>query len=360
MGSSGTSRQHPKRDGVSRKRAVLRGLLLLVAVVVALVLVFWPGAGKPGARGILSVGGEQSVELPDPPRPVLLRWKFPPGQTLVYTLTKKETERLGQSTRVVNSSGTLTLRSLSDGRAEAELMLVQGKPGAGPPAVSAAAREQAGPPTGEESRGPGPLLAGTHPERSETEEQPPPSQPEGTSPGTPAPPRGAPAAPESPPLRQTLILDSRGRPVDAEVRAEVFLRILGVDFALPEEGLWKGSPVDTRRESALGMGATGLLTRRQTWTKTVERANYPCLRVEGQSYEDTSTPPQAGERILTIRKATSLCHFAYKQGCLAEWAVEREEEITSSGERGAKSRAGTILRSQDISLKLAEVRQGQP
>jgi hypothetical protein len=148
--------------------------------------------------------------------------------------------------------------------------------------------------------------------------------------------------------------------VDTEVRAEVFLGILGVDFALPEEGLWKGSPVDTKKESALGMGATGLLTRRQTWTKTVERANYPCLRVEGQSYEDTSTPPQAGQRILTIRKATSLCYFAYEQGCLVEWVVEREEEITSSGERGAKSRAGTLLRSQDISLKLAEVRQGQP
>jgi hypothetical protein len=144
--------------------------------------------------------------------------------------------------------------------------------------------------------------------------------------------------------------------VGPEARAEVFLNIFGVDFPFPEEEFRRGNPVTSKRESPLGMGAAGLLTRRQRWTKTVERAGYPSLRLEGETHEDTSTPPRAGYRILTSRKSTTLCYFAYEQGYLVEWAVRREEEATSSGEAGAKALAGTIFRTQEVSLKLLEAR----
>jgi hypothetical protein len=148
--------------------------------------------------------------------------------------------------------------------------------------------------------------------------------------------------------------------VGSQAGLELLLTVFGVDFSFPEEGLYRARPASSKKESPLGLGGAGLLTRRHTWTRTVEHAGYPCLQVEGTSYEDASAPVRGGQRLLTTRTGTNLCYFTQERGFLVEWAVDRTEETSSSGEAGAGFRARTIYRTQQVSLKLTEVREEGP
>lgn len=250
---------------------------------------------------------EVEVTLPDPPGAQLLRWRVPPGKSLLYQVTSKVSERLGQTTRTVSSAGTLRLRGVGPDQIEAEFVLRRS---------TAEAR-----------------LSDERPAEE-----------------------GA--------VRETFSLDSRGRPRDDPAEARQFVRLFGLDFILPEEPLSRGVALSRRVEVPVGMGGVELTTRRQTWVRTVSYAGYRCLRLEGRITRHSESPPRAGYRVVSDSTSDSVCLFAYREGLVVKLTLERTTTFTSTGRPGAEALAGVTEITQEATLKLlsteAEGTEGGP
>ncbi len=297
------------------KRFLVKWWPLLVIIGAGVVLLLssgtWPGGG-PEASG---PPGEQEEVLPDPPAPVLVRWRLPPGKELVYEFTSQKREQLGQIARVRTVSGSLVLRARGADRLEAEFVI---------------RKEKSAPTPTPESEG------AKRPERLET------------SPGLPG--EGEVAVP------RTFTLDLRGRVVGGASGAREFYRIFGGNFTFPEEGLRRGVAASSKTESRLGQGGSTLLVRGQTWVRTVRRNGYPCLRIEAETSHHTVSPTRAGYRAVTESTSRSVYHFAYDRGFIVELTLEQVVLLTSSSRGSASVLAGATRVSQEASLRLLQVR----
>jgi len=295
--------EHPKRVGTPGGWVMLAACL--VAGVVILVGIY-SASEEPGADSE-GEGAKHEQVLADPPAPVLVRWQIAPGEELLYRVTSTVKEKLGQTTRIRVVSGTLALRARGAG--EVEALLILGRETTPTPGAAL--------PAGADTKGPG------------VEEEA---------------------------VRKSFVLDARGRPVAEVSQAEELFRIFGADVTFPEEGLTRGVPALSRRESRPPGGGSGLLTRRQTWTRTVLRGGYACLRLEGLTRQQSVSPPRAGYQMVTESTSTSVCHFAYEQGFIVDLTVERADSFTSTGSAEAKVLAGTTRTYRQASLELLEVR----
>ena len=278
---------------------------VLVAVVVAASVLLLlslipeePGEASRAGSATQSERPQAEVTLPDPPGPLLVRWKVPAGESLLYEVTSRRSERLGQTTRTTSAAGTLRLRGVGPDEMEAEFVLRQSQ---------AEARVSA----------PGPGTEAT--------------------------------------VRETFSLDSRGRLRGGLRRARRFSRLFGLAFPLPEEPLSRGRTVSDRSEAPVGLGGVELLSRRDNWVRTVSSAGYPAVRLERLITRYTESPPRAGYRVVSDSTLQSVCLFAYREGFIVELTLEQVTTFTSTGRAGARTLAGTTEVTQQASLKLLSV-----
>ncbi len=105
------------------KRFLPKWWPLLVIIGAGVVLLLSSGTRPGGGPETSAPPGEREEVLPDPPAPVLVRWRLPPGRELVYEFTSRKQEQLGQSTKVRTVSGSLVLRARGADQMEAEFVI---------------------------------------------------------------------------------------------------------------------------------------------------------------------------------------------------------------------------------------------